>query len=271
MQNEQKKKKNNIKQSLNFNVMKKHNLLLLSLALVSFVNAQNEISQVPTASTPGTLTITTTTTAPGGSYRPDHVMAIWVTNSSGTFVKTLLAYAAARKSELTNWRAATSTYNVVDALTGSTKTSHATRTCTWNGTDVSKVLVADGTYTVKMQICDGSTSNATFTFVKGPAAQTVKPANLTSFSSNSLVWAPTNTAIDEVYISKHYKIYPNPTKSYVYVSGLEIDEIELCTLEGNSIFTTKDPRLNLSALPKGTYLTRIVTKKGTFIKKIQKI
>lgn len=240
--------------------MKKYILSLFVLAIILNVNAQ----------TAGTLTVTTTTAAPGGSYSPYNILAIWVQDSSGKFVKTLLAFANARKSDLTNWKAATPTYNVVDALTGATKSSHTTRTCTWNATNVSKVLVVDGTYNLKMELNDGKSALGTYSFVKSTTAQTIKATNVTGFSNTTIVWTPLASAIDDVKLGNLYSVYPNPTKADIYVSGTDIQGIEIFTVAGKSILKTNLQKLNLSALSRGAYLAEITTAKGTFVKKIIK-
>ena len=116
-------------------------IMLLLPGLIAATYAQN---YSPAASTPGTLNVTVTTSATtGGTYIPRNVEAIWIQNSSGQFVKSLLVYAAARIGELTNWNTS-SAGNKVDAITGATQISHGVRTCSWNGTNVSGVVVADG-------------------------------------------------------------------------------------------------------------------------------
>lgn len=153
----------------------------------------NEVTFTTTAAstnTAGTLTVTTTTSAAGGGYSPKNIVAIWIkTSTSGTFVKSLLVYAATRKNDLTNWVSNTAK-NTTDAITGATQSGHAVRTCTWNATNVSAAVVANGDYKVCMELCDGSLSYHEFVFTKGPTAVTLTPANVTSFSSITIKWTP---------------------------------------------------------------------------------
>jgi len=139
------------------------------------------------ANTTGTLTVSTLTVAPGGSYSPKNVVAIWIETNAGVFVKSLLVYANARKTDLTTWYP-NSAGNVVNAVTGATQSSNTTRSCTWNGTNVSGVVVLDGTYKVCMNIADGKTAFGSFPFTKGPTAVTIAPANVTGFSNISISW-----------------------------------------------------------------------------------
>lgn len=120
----------------------------LTVHLLGIIMAVTAIS---CSSNSGDITITAnssknfsvTTTSYNGHYAPRHVLAIWIEDSSGKFVKTLLVNAAARKSYLTNW---ISNSSGTDASTGATLNSHSTHTVTWNGTNKSGTAVATGTY-----------------------------------------------------------------------------------------------------------------------------
>ena len=227
------------------------------------------------AQTAGTLTVTTTTSEVGGSYKPKNIVAVWIQDSSAKFVKTLLAYAEERKKYLTGWKTVTtsagSPYNIVDAISGATRTSHATRSCTWNGTNVNNQVVPDGTYTIKMEITDqnGTGRSGTFTFVKSPNPQTITPINIPSFSNISINWQPTTSAVSEE-LSDLISIYPNPVTSKAIVSGIELKSVELMTLKGESVFTGKSDIMNLNGLPAGIYIARIETIKGIVFKKVVK-
>jgi len=139
------------------------------------------------ANTTGTLSVSVLTVAPGGGFAPKNVVAIWIETNAGVFVKSLLVYANARKVDLTTWYP-NSAGNTVNAITSATQSSNSTRTCTWNGTDVSGTVVLDGTYKVCMNIADGKTAFNSFTFTKGPTAVTLTPANVTGFSNISISW-----------------------------------------------------------------------------------
>lgn len=154
----------------------------------------NEISFATNAAvvnTAGTLTVNVLTTTYNGGYAPRNVHAIWIVNASDVFVKTLLANAAARISHLTNW-VSKSGKNVVDATTGATKSTHGARAGTWDATNLSRVVVPDGTYKVCLEMTESNATGkfSTFTFVKGPTAVTLTPANVAGFSNISIVWTP---------------------------------------------------------------------------------
>ena len=137
------------------------------------------------------LTVSVVTGTSGGNYAPNHVVAIWVENAAGQFVKTLTVYAQARKYDLTNWETA-SGGNTVDAVTGATKNSHGTISGSWDVTNTQGVVVPDGSYRLCMELTDkGSTGNFSFfIFTKGVAAETQTPGNVPSFSSITIKWVP---------------------------------------------------------------------------------
>jgi hypothetical protein len=162
---------------------------LLILAIFASCSSGSS-TPAPVTATTGLFVSVATSTA-GGNYTPRNVVAIWVENSAGTFVKTLTVYAQAREYDLTHW-SASSGGNKVDAITGATQNSFGTIKANWNGTDTSGKVVADGTYKVCMELTDkSSTGNfSSFQFTKGTATATLTPANVQSFSSISLKWIP---------------------------------------------------------------------------------
>jgi hypothetical protein len=230
-----------------------------------------------TAQTAGTLTVQVTTSSTGGDYEPRNVVAIWIEDTSGAFVKTLLAYANARRTHLNTWQAATtsagSEYNTTDAVTGATQPSHGTRTCQWNGTNFNGTLTPDGDYNVRMELTDkNETGNtASITFTKGTADQSLTPANVPSFSSISVVWDPLATAVDpDVTQSNTFLVYPNPGTGQFTVLGEGITGLEVKDLSGKTVASSTTPLVDLTALPKGVYLISIQTDKQTVIQKIVK-
>ena len=248
-------------------------LILLFSGWLNVTFAQNNSPYASEASTPGTLNVTVTTSATSGAqYSPRNVEAIWVENSSGVFVKSLLVYAQARISELTNWNNSSSG-NKVDAVTGATQSSHGVRTCSWNGTNVSGVVVADGTYTLKMELTDknGTGNLGTFTFVKGTTTQTQTPASVPSFSAITIKWTPSvGTAVEDVNLSDLYQVYPNPTSTSIFVKGLDIQEIEIFNLNGKSLIKTNLHNVNINSLPKGVYMIKINSETGAVMRKLIK-
>lgn len=164
-------------------------LVLIGLITISCTTQNPPVDA--SKKTAGTLSVSTLTSSNGGPYAPRNVVAIWVENSSGQFVKTLLAYGGERRYHLTNWTS-NSSNNVTDAITGATQSSHATRTCTWNGKDASGNLTANGNYKLCMELADsnGSSVFKTFAFAKDTVATTQSPSNVPSFANISIKWKP---------------------------------------------------------------------------------
>jgi len=227
------------------------------------------------AQTNGTLSVSVTTSSTGGSYSPRNILAIWVEDGSGKFVKTLLAYANTRKTHLNTWEASTtaagSAFNSIDAITSATQSSHGTRNCSWNGTDYNGKLVPDGTYKIWMELTDkNSTGNvAPVTFIKSPNVQKLTPAAVPSFSSVSMNWNSSVTGIpSEMTRSNTIVVYPNPGTGQFIVLGENIKSLKVTDLSGKIIFTSKTPVFDLSGQPEAIYLVAIKTDRGTVVQKI---
>ena len=163
--------------------------ILAALVINTFSCSSSNPPTAPANTTGLTVSVATGTT--GGNYAPRNVVAIWIEDNAGKFVKTLTVYAQARTYDLTNWNTS-SAGNMTDAVTGATQTSYNTIYGNWNGTDATGKVVADGVYKVCMELTDkGSTGNfSTFPFTKGTVAATLTPASVPSFSSISIKWVP---------------------------------------------------------------------------------
>lgn len=228
------------------------------------------------AQTSGTLSVSVTTSSTGGNYAPRNVVAIWIEDSSGKFVKTLLAYANSRITHLNTWEISSATsgtaYNRVDAITGATQNSHGTRTCTWNGTDYTGKLVADGEYKIKMELTDkNSTGNtSTIIFTKSSSSLKLNPANQTSFSSISLIWTPLTTGIESLKSTENIFVYPNPGKDIFNINANNFIRFELISLSGSLVSKGTEKKIDLKGNPPGIYLAYIITTEKTYIRKIIK-
>lgn len=229
------------------------------------------------AQTTGTLDVQVTTSSTGGNFEPRNVLAIWIEDSSGAFVKTLLAYAETRKTYLNTWEASTtaagSAFNTTDAISGATQSSHGTRTAQWDGTNYSGTAVPDGQYLVRMELTDkNATGNtASFTITKGTTAQTLTPGNVPSFSSITLTWTPLSTAANpDVSQSNTFLVYPNPGTGKFTVLGEGIVSLEVKDLTGKTVAMSKTPVVDLTSVSKGVYLISITTAKQTAVQKITK-
>ena len=109
-------------------------------------------------------------------YSPSHVFVVWVQDQGGAIVKTIGRYADIRKVALVAWQQKAGT-NDVDAISGATRIGYTPATISWDLKDRQGAVVADGTYTIRMEAADtnataaGQNNQGTFTFVKGAAPQ----------------------------------------------------------------------------------------------------
>jgi hypothetical protein len=147
----------------------------------------------------GALSVSFTTTAKGGPYAPRNVVAVWIENAAGGFVKTIGRWAGERRQHLVAWRAKAGAADA-DAVSGATRNNHTgALTVPWDLLDKAGAEVPDGTYTIRMELADANSSTAaqnnqgTFTFVKGPAAsnQSVAGGGFTGVTIDYTVAAAT--------------------------------------------------------------------------------
>lgn len=149
-----------------------------------------------TRNTDGTLSFSVHTITYNGNYAPRNVFAIWITNSSNTFVKSLKVCGNSHRSALVRWRTS-SNNNTTGAITSATLNSHQTHTVTWNAQNYQNVAVADGNYNVNVEFAEHSatTSNQgkykVVTFALGSALVDTTPTSDSWFNNMHLVWTPT--------------------------------------------------------------------------------
>ncbi len=159
------------------------------IAVTAFAGPDDEPGNIR-ENTPGTVSFTVTTKPAGGNYAPRHVLAVWI-EKDGEFVKTRLARANQRKQYLYTWRAS-SNYNVVDAITGPTLNSHQTHNVEWDCTDLNGDVVADGTYTLRIEFTDKHAQGPLYSidFMKGTEPVTITPPNQQYFTDMELTYTP---------------------------------------------------------------------------------
>ena len=203
------------------------------------------------AQTSGTLTLTFTQT-PHTSYTgTKNVMAVWIQSSTGSFVKTRARNVGnGTKDHLPTWavnaggtagNATSANCNIVGATTGATLTNFSTRTFTWDGTDASGNLVADGTYKITVEStwnhgASGGTVTS-YTFVKGANPDVQAPANDANFTSIALAWNPSGAAINTIEPIQ-FTLKPNPSlDGKITMNGLQAnDVVNVYDLNGALVF-----------------------------------
>jgi Predicted periplasmic protein (DUF2271)/Secretion system C-terminal sorting domain len=230
-----------------------------------------------------------TTVTFNGTYAPKHVIAVWITNSSGAYVKTINRQSNARTQYLTNWKTSSGT-NTADGITGATLLTHnyayssnpngvSRIPFNWNCNDFNGNLVADGTYYVNVEFTERNSTGkyVKYAFVKGSTTQTTNYPNVTTdpgkyFQNASVAYTAPITAIDvkesknkyQVVYSTEYKQllvkyeaqYHNKVKMSIYnqngtqiISNRTIDE---------------SYSIDLSKIAKGLYIVKLTdqTEKG---------
>lgn len=151
------------------------------------------------ANTAGSATFSVTTSTYTAQYAPNHVVVVWVVDSSNRFVKTLCRHAGSRIGYLTRWAASRGSYTNVDGTTSATLTRQPTNhVVVWNCRDTNNAVVADGMYYFKVEYTSINGAGPYLTngvgFMKGTAPVTTNFANSSSlggtFSGLAITYAP---------------------------------------------------------------------------------
>jgi len=157
----------------------------------------------PVMAAGGTLTIDFSTVSNGGRYSPRNVGAVWVVSPSGTFVKTLERWAAARARYLAKWGSVAPPWSAffgigappdeLDAVSRATLGSHKAHHLTWDLQDPAGMVVPDGMYTVWFELADDDnkpSAKASATFEKGPAPSSVSPPDMAPYTGLKMMYQP---------------------------------------------------------------------------------
>lgn len=148
-----------------------------------------------TRNTDGTMTFTVRTVTYNGSYHPNNIGAIWITNSSNQFVKTIKVWASERRSNLVKW-VQSSSNNTTGAITGATLTSHQLHSVTWNGKNSLNASIPDGSYNVNVEYTESSSTTSNpgkyivVPFDLGTTSADIVPTSNAFFTDMHLVWTP---------------------------------------------------------------------------------
>jgi len=204
------------------------------------------------AQTDGALMFTFNQPIPTDPSGTKNVIAVWIEDNTGDFVKTKMRYwGSGTTDHLPTWKSK-SAENVVDASTGATRTSSSdptafgTKTVLWDGQDVNSVLVADGTYKVWVESSwqTGLSSNThntiiSFTFTKGSDAVHLTPAGDTYFNTISIDWVPTANSVENFSSAHTFEIYPNPTNQFINIDLSKIKDnskISIYNIAGKNVY-----------------------------------
>ncbi len=262
--------------------MRKHLLLFISMLIVSGFGLSEGYAQ-----TNGTLTFTFNQPQPTSPSGTKNVIAVWIEDGSGTFIKTKMRYwGNGTNDHLPTW-VTKSAQNVTDATTGATRTSSTnptafgSKTITWDGKNVNGTsngtTVTDGTYKVWIE-SSWQTSVASnthndiisFTFTKGPSTVHLTPTGDTYFNTITLDWVPATTSVSELNLNQSVIVYPNPTSDFIHIDFQQSYaecKISLVNSLGQTVYEEKPTQMNagnksidVSHLAKGIYFVNIQAK-----------
>jgi len=235
-------------------------LILLGLFLPNFLIAQTE----------GTLSFTFTPVAHTGNWGSKHVLAVWIQDISNGFIRTKHRYwGNGTKDELPNWKS-NSNQNVVDAVTGPTLTSYATKSFEWDGTDLSGNLLPDGDYKITIEECwshGSSKVTKSFFFTKSELEQHLTPENDANFTDVIIDWVPSTIGIDEMKNTKMFSVFPNPTDGKISIDFKETSQnckITILNNLGQEVYNEEEintssgiKTIDISQFKNGIYLLNV--------------
>jgi len=190
--------------------------------------------------TSGNMTFTVNTVNYSAPYSPRHILAIWIADGSGIWIKTRkrIYQNTAYRQYLTNFKNATGgTYNATDATTGATLQAHTTHTVSWDGKDVNGNLVADGTYRVYVEFTSANATGKLYycEFTKGTDAVTLTPANLTYFQNINLTWTPESTSANDLEtVTSKQMCFPNPFTDLMVINSGR-DQVNIYNIAGKRV------------------------------------
>lgn len=222
------------------------------------------------AQTAGTFSFTVTPVAHSGNWGSEHVLAVWVQNSSDDFIRTEFRYwGGGTNDHLPNWKA-NSNENTTDATTGATLTSYTTKTFTWDGTDLTGTLVPDGDYKVTVEECwSHGSSNVTksFTFTKSVSESHLTPADDADFTNVALDWVPLTTGIVTIENSNEFSVFPNPTSGKINIdfhANTQACNIYIVNILGQEVYSERENQtysgvksIDLTTFEKGIYFVKV--------------
>ncbi|MHC5056944.1 MAG: DUF2271 domain-containing protein [Planctomycetota bacterium] len=167
--------------------------LTVACALSAVLPRSAAASASSTTST-GEAELTFTTSAFKGKYAPKHVLAVWVTDAKGDFVKTVLLNAKSKKKYLKRW-VDESGKNYVDAVTSATLKKHGAAVARWDCRDAEGKVVPDGEYHLHIEMASDHKTTVTtpkthIAFSKGPKPTSARPKDLANMKDMKLVYTP---------------------------------------------------------------------------------
>lgn len=146
------------------------------------------------AATDGTVTFEVTTVSAKHRYAPKHVLAIWITDHKGNYVKTLKIRAKDYLRFLSRWKKV-SKGDMTDADTSASLKTHESHKVKWDCRNKDGKLVPDGEYIIFIEFSEKNglgpvTGKQDIRFMKGTKAIDVSPDDLQNFKKMRIVYTP---------------------------------------------------------------------------------
>jgi hypothetical protein len=226
------------------------------------------------------VTFNVKTVTYNGKYAPANCFALWITNASGVYVKTINRQSATYTQYLTYWKASSGT-KLTDGMTGATIESHnepyngtvSRIPFVWNCTDYNETLVANGNYYVNVEFTEinGTGKYIRYLFTKGDSNQDLTFANATYFTNATLSYKVPASAISEEKIDFAYKLLYNKAQKTLQIKNSEQilpnTNIMIYSSKGIRVFNNQIPEsgtnLGLSNYSVGVYIVKIIEKNKT--------
>lgn len=147
--------------------------------------------------TEGTLEVHVNIRGDSTGFGPRHVVAVWVEDANGRFVRTLAVEGRKQWKRLEAWRASAGREGRADAVTGATRTDWGWFSTSWDGTFSGGTPAPDGKYRVRIETTwwNGAGPRVDdLTFTKGAASQQLTRPAAGPFSEIRLEWKPLTRA-----------------------------------------------------------------------------
>ncbi|MEO5776109.1 MAG: T9SS type A sorting domain-containing protein [Flavobacterium sp.] len=254
------------------------------------------------AQTAGTLTMTYNQpqpTSPSLNQGVKNVYAVWIENSTGTFIKTKYRFTStstddhlptwASKCGCTSTSVATGTAcNTTDAVSAATRTATTSPTAfgsknvTWDGKNVvgatNGTNVVDGSYKVWVESSWNDGSNNihneinSFAFTKSNVITHITYNGDTYLNTIVIDWVPTALGLNDIINSEPaVTIYPVPSTGIFNIDlKNEVNDIKVYNLLGQTVYSKKfennnattTKQIDLSGLSDGNYVFSLTNENG---------
>lgn len=155
----------------------------------------------PAGQAGGTVVFSFDTKSTGSDFAPRHVLAVWVTDSKGRFIKTLECREKNYGRYLVQWARAAGG-NKTDAVTGASLKTHGAHRVTWDCRNAAGETVPDGEYRIRVEFSERNGPGPLLPddhvrFIKGPEAKTARPADTAYFKNMALSFTPAGAPVGD--------------------------------------------------------------------------